>query len=91
MKPDLDRALCLELHEEHNFSHNGIPFGAVTWPYEQNIAPETLLERYGFGARHAIYRVGLICMIWWFEMFLILLSSLKINNWLVCDYDFVVF
>jgi hypothetical protein len=32
-----------ELRDIHYFNRVGILFGAVTWPNEQDIAPETLL------------------------------------------------
>jgi hypothetical protein len=31
------------LRNEHYFKQVGIQFGAITWPNEQDIAPETLL------------------------------------------------
>ncbi|NTU50608.1 MAG: DUF2442 domain-containing protein [Desulfobulbaceae bacterium] len=44
MKPYLDRSVFRELRDEHYFNQVGILFGAVTWPHEQDIAPETLIE-----------------------------------------------
>jgi hypothetical protein len=44
MKPYLDRGVFRELIDEHYFNQVGILFGAVTWPHEQDIAPETLIE-----------------------------------------------
>ena len=44
MKPYLDRGVFRELRDEHYFNQVGILFGAVTWPHEQDIAPETLIE-----------------------------------------------
>jgi Protein of unknown function (DUF2442) len=44
MKPYLGRALFRELVGEHYFNQAGILFGAVTWPHQQDIAPETLIE-----------------------------------------------
>jgi hypothetical protein len=44
MKPYLDRGAFRELKDEHYFNQVGILFGAVTWPHEQDIAPETLIE-----------------------------------------------
>ena len=44
MKPYLDRDVFRELKDEHYFNQVGILFGAVTWPHEQDIAPETLIE-----------------------------------------------
>jgi hypothetical protein len=44
MKPYLDRGVFRELKDEHYFNQVGILFGAVTWPHEQDIAPETLIE-----------------------------------------------
>ena len=43
LKPYLDRGVLRELADEHYFNQVGILFGAVTWPNEQDIAPETLL------------------------------------------------
>lgn len=44
LKPYLDRGIFRELQDQHYFRQVGILFGAVTWPHEQDIAPETLLE-----------------------------------------------
>jgi len=43
MKPYLDFGVFRELRDVHYFNQVGIVFGAVTWPHEQDIAPETLL------------------------------------------------
>jgi Protein of unknown function (DUF2442) len=43
MKPYLDRGVFRELRNVHYFNQVGILFGAVTWPNEQDIAPETLI------------------------------------------------
>ena len=43
LKPYLDHGVLRELRNEHYFNQVGILFGAVTWPHEQDIAPETLL------------------------------------------------
>jgi hypothetical protein len=43
LKPYLDRGVCRELRGLHYVNRVGIQFGAVTWPNEQDIAPETLL------------------------------------------------
>jgi hypothetical protein len=43
LKPYLGRGVLRELQDEHYFNQVGILFGAVTWPNEQDIAPETLL------------------------------------------------
>ena len=43
MKPYLDRGIFKELHDVHYFNQVGIVMGAVTWPNEQDIAPETIL------------------------------------------------
>lgn len=43
MKPYLDRGVFRELKDVNYFNRVGIQFGAVTWPNEQDIAPETLL------------------------------------------------
>jgi hypothetical protein len=43
LKPYLDKGVFKELKNIHYFNQVGILFGAVTWPNEQDIAPETLL------------------------------------------------
>lgn len=43
MKPYLDHGVFRELRDTCYFNQVGILFGAVTWPHEQDIAPETLL------------------------------------------------
>ena len=43
LKPYLDRGFFRELRNVHYFNRVGVVFGAVTWPNEQDIAPETLL------------------------------------------------
>lgn len=43
LKPYLDRGVFRQLKNVHYFNQVGILFGAVTWPNEQDIAPETLL------------------------------------------------
>ncbi len=43
LKPYLGRGVLHELQDIHYFNQVGILFGAVTWPNEQDIAPETLL------------------------------------------------
>jgi hypothetical protein len=43
LKPYLDRGVFRELRDVHYFNQAGILLGAVTWPHEQDIAPETLL------------------------------------------------
>ena len=43
LKPYLDRGMMRELCDERYFRQVGIVFGAVTWPHEQDIAPDTLL------------------------------------------------
>jgi len=44
LKPYLDRGVFRELRDQHYFRQVGILLGAVTWPHDQDIAPETLLE-----------------------------------------------
>ncbi len=44
LKPYLDHGVFRELRDKNYFDQVGIVFGAVTWPHEQDIAPETLLE-----------------------------------------------
>ena len=43
MKPYLDFGVFRELRDPDYFKQVGILFGTVTWPHEQDIAPETLL------------------------------------------------
>lgn len=43
MKPYLDHGVFRELRNMHYFNQVSILFGAVTWPNEQDIAPETLI------------------------------------------------
>ena len=43
MKPYLDFGVFRELRDPAYFKQVGIVLGAVTWPHEQDIAPETLL------------------------------------------------
>jgi len=43
MKPYLDHGVFRDLRNVHYFNQVGILLGAVTWPNEQDIAPETLL------------------------------------------------
>lgn len=43
LKPYLGHGVFRELQNVHYFNQVGILFGAVTWPHEQDIAPETLL------------------------------------------------
>lgn len=41
--PYLDHGVFAELRDVRYFNQVGIQFGAVTWPHEQDIAPETLV------------------------------------------------
>jgi len=43
LKPYLDHGVFRELRDVHYFNQANILLGAVTWPNEQDIAPETLL------------------------------------------------
>lgn len=43
LAPYLDRGLFRELRDPNYFNQVGIVLGAVTWPHQQDIAPETLL------------------------------------------------
>jgi hypothetical protein len=43
LKPYLDRGVFKELKDLQYFNQVGIVLGAVTWPNEQDIAPETLV------------------------------------------------
>jgi hypothetical protein len=44
MKPYLETGVFRELKDINYFNQVDILFGAVTWPNEQDIAPETLLS-----------------------------------------------
>ena len=44
VKPYLDFGMFRELKNIHYFNQVPILFGVITWPNEQNIAPETLWE-----------------------------------------------
>lgn len=44
MSPYLERGMFRELKNINYFNQVGILFGAVTWPNEQDISPETLTE-----------------------------------------------
>lgn len=43
VKPYLGKGAFRQLSDPHYFNQVGIVFGAITWPNEQDIAPETLL------------------------------------------------
>lgn len=43
MKPYLEFGVFKELKDVNYFNQVSILFGAVTWPHEQDIAPETLI------------------------------------------------
>lgn len=43
VKPYLNHGVFRELQDQTYFSQVGIVFGAITWPHEQDIAPETLV------------------------------------------------
>lgn len=43
LKPYLDHGVFRVLRDVSYFNQVGILFGAVTWPHEQDIAPETLV------------------------------------------------
>jgi hypothetical protein len=43
LKPYLDHGAFRELRDVHYFNSVGVVLGAVTWPNEQDIAPETLI------------------------------------------------
>ena len=42
MKPYLERGVFRELKNINYFNQVGIVLGAIPWPHEQDIAPETL-------------------------------------------------
>ncbi len=44
LKPYLNKGVFKELKNINYFNQVGILFGAVTWPNEQDIAPETLIN-----------------------------------------------
>jgi hypothetical protein len=43
LKPYLDHGVFRELRDINYFNQVGILLGAVTWPHDQDIAPETLM------------------------------------------------
>jgi hypothetical protein len=43
MKPYLDRGVFKELRDVQYFNRVSVVLGAITWPNQQDIAPETLL------------------------------------------------
>lgn len=43
MKPYLDHGVFRELKDVAYFNRVSVVLGAVTWPHDQDIAPETLL------------------------------------------------
>ncbi len=43
MKPYLEHGSFRELKDIHYFNQVEILFGALTWPHEQDVAPETLI------------------------------------------------
>jgi len=43
MKPYLNKGVFKELNDVHYFNQVSILMGAVTWPHEQDISPETIL------------------------------------------------
>lgn len=45
LKPYLNKGVLRELRDIDYFNQVGILFGAVTWPNEQDIAPETLISK----------------------------------------------
>ncbi len=44
LKPYLNHGIFNELKEIAYFNQVGVKLGAVTWPHDQDIAPETLVE-----------------------------------------------
>ena len=48
MKPYLQHGVFRELNDVNYFNRVSIVLGAVTWPHEQDIAPETLLAELTF-------------------------------------------
>lgn len=43
LKPYLDHGVFRELRDRVYFAQVGIVLGAVTWPHDQDIAPQTLI------------------------------------------------
>ena len=43
LRPYLDHGIFRELRDVHYFNRVDVLLGAVTWPHEQDIAPETLV------------------------------------------------
>jgi hypothetical protein len=44
LKPYLNTGILKELRDVNYFNQVGIEFGAITWPHEQDIDPETLVS-----------------------------------------------
>ena len=44
MKPYLEHGVFRELKDIYYFNQVEILFGALTWPHEQDVAPETLIR-----------------------------------------------
>ena len=45
LKPYLNHGVFRELQDNSYFQQVGVVLGAVTWPHEQDIAPETLVAQ----------------------------------------------
>ena len=45
LKPYLSHGVFRELQDKSYFQQVDVVFGAVTWPHEQDIAPETLVAQ----------------------------------------------
>ncbi len=48
MPPYLNHGAFVELKDINYFNQVDVFFGAVTWPHEQDIAPETLVDEMRF-------------------------------------------
>jgi hypothetical protein len=51
VKPYLSHGIFNELRNIHYFNQVGILFGSVTWPNQQDIAPETLISEMQMGEK----------------------------------------
>ena len=55
LKPYLTHGVFRELQDVAYFNRVGVVHGAVTWPHEQDIAPETLLAEMTEAQEFAAY------------------------------------
>jgi hypothetical protein len=59
LKPYLDHGVFRELRDVNYFNQVSLVLGAVTWPHDQDVAPETLLAEMipvAFPPKEALHR-----------------------------------